>query len=103
MRLRWEIIDGLNYQASMRYRGPSDTPQGRRDGMLMTDTGISYDILNEKAKLSLRVCDLFDSQSFSNTVTTDGNPKTAFYSERGFSWSTIPFSLNFQFLFVDTN
>ncbi|HLR25137.1 MAG TPA: outer membrane beta-barrel family protein [Fodinibius sp.] len=103
MRLRWEIIDGLNYQASMRYRGPSDTPQGRRDGMLMTDTGISYDILNEKAKLSLSVRDLFDSQSFSNTVTTDGNPKTDFYSEREFSWSTRTFSLNFQYFFGDTN
>ena len=103
MRLRWEIIDGLNYQASMRYRGPSDTPQGRRDGMLMTDSGISYDILNEKAKLSFSVRDLFDSQSFSNTVTTDGNPNTDFYSQREFSWSTRTFSLNFQYFFGDTD
>ncbi|HLR33646.1 MAG TPA: outer membrane beta-barrel family protein, partial [Fodinibius sp.] len=104
MRLRWEIIDGLNYQASLRYRAPSDTPQGRRNGMLMTDSGLSYDIMEERAKISLNVRDLFDSQNFSHTVTTDNNPSTAdFYSEREFSWSARTFSLNFQYFFGDTN
>lgn len=99
MRLRWEIIEGLNYQASVRYRGPSNTPQGSRDGMTMTDTGIAYDLFDEKAKIVFNVRDVFDSQNFSHTVTTDGRPDTDYYTHREFSWSTRSFSLNFQYFF----
>ncbi len=99
MRIRWEIVGGLNYQASMRYRGPNSTPQGRREGMTMMDTGIAKDLFNGKAKVSLNVRDLMDSQNFNNTVTTDGNPQTNFYSHNEFSWSTRSFSLNFQYFF----
>ncbi|WP_372633423.1 TonB-dependent receptor domain-containing protein [Fodinibius sp.] len=99
MRLRWEIVDGLNYQASMRYRGPSSTPQGSRDGMTMTDTGISYDLFEEKAKIVFNVRDVFDAQNFSHTVNTDGNPNTDYYTQREFSWSTRSYSLNFQYFF----
>lgn len=99
MRLRWEIFDGLNYQASMRYRGPSNTPQGSRNGMTMMDTGLSYDLMDERAKLTFNIRDVFDQQSFNNTVTTDGNPNTEFFSQREFSWSTRSFSLNFQYFF----
>lgn len=99
LRLQWEIIKGLNYQASMRYRGPSDTPQGTREGMTMTDTGISYDILDERAKITFNVRDVFDAQNFSNTVNTDGNPNTDYFSQQEFSWSTRSFSLNFQYFF----
>ncbi len=99
MRLRWEIVDGLNYQASLRYRGPSNTPQGTRDGMTMTDTGISYDLLDERAKIVFNVRDVFDAQNFSNTVNTDGNPQTNYFTQREFSWSTRSFSLNFQYFF----
>lgn len=101
MRLQWEIAEGFNYQASMRYRGPSDTPQGSRAGMTMMDTGIAYDMLDGKAKLSLNVRDLLNSQNFNNTVTTNGNPQTDFYSTRQFSWSSRSFSLNFQYFFGD--
>ncbi len=103
MRLRWEVTDGLNYQASMRYRGPSNTPQGTREGMTMLDTGMSYDLMDGKAKISLNVRDVFNSQHFNNTVTTDGNPNTDFYSHREFSWSSRSFSLNFQYFFGKNN
>jgi outer membrane receptor protein involved in Fe transport len=99
MRLRWEIFDGLNYQASLRYRGPSDTPQGTREGMTMTDTGISYDVLDERAKITFNVRDVFDDQNFNHTVNTDGNPNTEYFTQRQFSWSTRSFSLNFQYFF----
>jgi len=103
MRLRWEVTEGLNYQASMRYRGPSNTPQGTREGMTMLDTGMSYDLMDGKAKISLNVRDVFNSQHFNNTVTTDGNPNTDFYSHREFSWSSRSFSLNFQYFFGKNN
>lgn len=98
-RLRWQVTDNLNYQASMRYRGPSDTPQGSRQGMTMMDTGLSYNLMDGKAKLTFNVRDVFDSQNFNHTVTTDGNPNTDFYSHREFSWSSRSFSFNLQYYF----
>ena len=99
MRLRWEIVDGLNYQASMRYRGPSETTQGRREGMTMMDTGLSKDIMNGKAKITLNIRDLLDSQNFNYTADTDGNPNTDFYTQREFSWSSRSATISFQYFF----
>jgi len=99
MRLRWEIVDGLNYQASMRYRGPSETTQGRREGMTMMDTGLSKDIMDGKAKITLNVRDLLDSQNFNYTADTDGNPNTDFYTQREFSWSSRSATISFQYFF----
>jgi outer membrane receptor protein involved in Fe transport len=99
MRLRWEIVDGLNYQASMRYRGPSETTQGRREGITMMDTGLSKDIMDGKAKITLNVRDLLDSQNFNYTADTDGNPSTDFYTQREFSWSSRSATISFQYFF----
>lgn len=99
MRLRWEIADGWNYQASMRYRGPSNTTQGSRQGMTMMDMGLSKDLMDGKAKLTLNIRDLLDSQNFNYTANTDGNPTTDFYSQREFSWSTRSASISFQYFF----
>jgi outer membrane receptor protein involved in Fe transport len=103
LRLRWEVTSDLNFQASMRYRGPSDTPQGTRSGMTMMDTGIAKDLMDGKAKVSLNVRDVFDAQNFQNTVTTDGQPNTDFFSRSQFSWSTRSASLNFQYFFGRNN
>lgn len=99
MRLRWEISESWNYQASMRYRGPRETTQGRRAGNTMMDSGISFEMMDGKALLSLNVRDLLNSRNFNYTVTTDGNPNTDFYSQRQFSWSSRSFSLNFRYFF----
>jgi outer membrane receptor protein involved in Fe transport len=98
-RLRWKLTEGLNLQTSLRYRGPRENAQGRSDGMTMMDAGVAYDLLDEKAKLSLNIRDIFDSRQYNNTVTTDGNPNTDFYTHREFSWSSRSFSLNFQYFF----
>lgn len=99
MQLRWDISDSWKYQASLRYRGPRETTQGSRNGNTMMDMGLSKEFLDGKALLSLSVRDVFNSQNFDNTVTTDGIPNTDFYSQREFSWSTRSFSLNFRYFF----
>lgn len=99
MRLHWEITNGWNYQTSLRYRGPSSTTQGRRESMTMIDTGLSKDIMDGKAKLTLNVRDLLDSQNFEYTADTDGNPNTDFYSNREFSWSSRSIRIGFQYFF----
>lgn len=99
MRLRWDIAKGWKYEVSMRHRGPRETTQGRRAGMTMIDTGLSREFNEGKAVLTLNVRDLLDAQNFNNTVTTDGNPNTDFYSEREFSWSSRSATINFQYFF----
>lgn len=83
----------------MRYRGPSETTQGRREGMTMMDTGLSKDIMDGKAKITLNVRDLLDSQNFNYTANTDGNPNTDFYTQREFSWSSRSATISFQYFF----
>jgi outer membrane receptor protein involved in Fe transport len=99
MQFRWDITDSWKYQASMRYRGPRETTQGQRAGQTMMDTGLSRELMDGKALLSLSVRDVFDSQNYNNTVTTDGNPNTDFFSQREFSWSTRVFSFNLRYYF----
>lgn len=99
LQLRWDISDSWKYQASLRYRGPRETTQGRRNGHTMMDTGISKEFLDGKALLSLSVRDVFNSQNFDHTVTTDGIPNTDFYSQREFSWSSRSFSFNLRYYF----
>jgi len=99
MRLRWDIAKGWKYEVSMRHRGPRETTQGRRAGMTMIDTGLSREFNDGKAVLTLNVRDLLDAQNFNNTVTTDGNLNTDFYSEREFSWSSRSATINFQYFF----
>ncbi|MGK7371254.1 MAG: TonB-dependent receptor domain-containing protein [Candidatus Halalkalibacterium sp. M3_1C_030] len=99
LQLRWDVTDTWKFQTSMRYQGPRETTQGTREGMTMIDSGISKEFMNGKALLSLNVRDLLNAQNFQNTVTTDGNPNTEFYSQREFSWSSRSASINFQYFF----
>lgn len=99
LSVRWEIAGAWNYEASMRYRGPRETTQGSSAGSTMMDMGVSRDLFDGQAQLSLNVRDVFNSQNFNNTVTDDGNPNTDFYSQREFSWSTRSFSVNFRYFF----
>lgn len=99
LQIRWDISETWKYQASLRYRGPRETTQGRSEGTTMMDTGLSKELLDGKALLSLTVRDVFNSQNFDNVVTTDGIANTDFYSQREFSWSSRSFSLNFRYYF----
>ncbi|MDX1672227.1 MAG: outer membrane beta-barrel family protein [Balneolaceae bacterium] len=90
--LRWRVTDVWRFEADMRYRGPRETTQGRREAMTMLDTGISRELFDGKATLAFNVNDVLDSRNFQSTVN---NPN--FFSEREFSWSTRSFSLNFTY------
>ena len=103
MSVRWDIAKGWKYEASMRYRGPRETTQGRRAGMTMLDTGLSREFMDGRAVLSLNVRDLLDTQNYNSTVTTDGNSNTDFYSQREFSWSSRSATVNFQYFFGENN
>lgn len=99
LQLRWDVTDTWKFQTSMRYQGPRETTQGTREGMTMIDSGVSKEFMDGKALISLNVRDLLNAQNFNNTVNTDGNPNTEFYSQREFSWSSRSASINFQYFF----
>jgi hypothetical protein len=67
--------------------------------MTMMDTGLSKDLMDGKAKITLNIRDLLDSQNFNYTANTDGNPNTDFYTQREFSWSSRSASISFQYFF----
>ena len=48
-------------QIMVNYRGPENSPQGRRRAILYTDVGINKDILNKKATIGIRVSDIFNT------------------------------------------
>ncbi len=98
-RVQWELTDEINFQSSMRFRAPNNTTQGSRNGRKTINSAISKEILDGKALISFNVRDLFDSRSFDNTVTTDGNPNTDFFSDRTFSFSSREFTVNFRYFF----
>ncbi|MFH5830899.1 TonB-dependent receptor domain-containing protein [Halalkalibaculum sp. DA384] len=96
LTLRWRPTSQWNMQFAGRYRGPRNTTQGRRAGMMMMDTGISrsFELWEGQATVSLSVDDILNSRNFQNTID---NPN--FYSEREFSWSSRSFMLNFRYNF----
>ncbi len=99
MRLRWDFSNSWHYQAAFRYRGPHETTQGRNNGIKTMDTGISHDLWSGKARVSLNIRDLFNSQNFYNIQTTNGRPNTDFYSLRNYRWSSRAYSINFRYFF----
>ncbi|MEX2364713.1 MAG: outer membrane beta-barrel family protein, partial [Balneolaceae bacterium] len=92
--LRWDIMDGLRYQAYMRYRGPRNTTQGRRPARTSINTGFAYEMMDGRALASFSVRDLLNSRS-SNWVVEDPN----FYSEQESLWNSRSFMLNFTWYF----
>ncbi len=104
IRLRWDFESTWHLQAALRYRGPHNTTQGRSEGSESMNTGLSHDILNGKARISLGIRDVLDSRNFDNVQTTDGNLTTTdFYSSRHFSWSSRTFTLSFRYFFNSRN
>ncbi len=84
----------INWQTRFFYRGPSETAQSRNEGILSTDLAFSKDLFKEKATISVRVSDLFNSRKRKSTSTT---PNTLSYSE--FQWRQRTFNLTFTYRF----
>lgn len=63
----WKSTD---LQVMGNYRGPFSTPQARIKSMYFVDLGFKKDILKNKASVTLRVSDVFNTQRF--RIKTDG-------------------------------
>lgn len=94
LRARWRLPNGWNYQASLFYRGPRQTTQGRRAGTSHVSSGIAKELFDRKATISLNVRDLFNARRHDEIINEANS-----YSERDFSWSSRSFRLTFRYHF----
>lgn len=94
LRVRYQFLDGWNLQSYLNYRSAQQTTQGRRDGSFFMGSGISKDLLNRRASISLNVRDLFNSRQYEGEII---NPNS--YTDSNYQWSTRSFRLNFRYNF----
>lgn len=101
--LRWNIGELWNLQTSVRYRGPRETAQGRRNASAELDMGFSRELFDRQAIISISGRNLLNAGGFDYTITEDGNPATTdYYAHDEFNWATRTISINFQYFFGDT-
>lgn len=62
----------FSFQITGFYNGPMVTPQGTMRPMSSVDAALKKDIWKDKASLSFRVSDIFNTLKFSTTVLGDG-------------------------------
>jgi len=84
----------IDFQTNLFYRGPSETAQSKRKGILSTNLAFSKDLIKDKMTLSLNVSDLFNTRKRRSETRTD-NVFT--YSEFQWRQRQITASLLFRF------
>ncbi|MFO7845153.1 MAG: outer membrane beta-barrel family protein [Balneolaceae bacterium] len=94
LRVRWRFLDDWNFQSYIYYRGARQTTQGRNNGRSFVGSGLSREIMDGRATLSLNVRDLFNSRQSDREVI---NPQS--YTNNQYSWSSRSFRLNLRYNF----
>jgi len=93
-RVRYRFLESWNLQSNMYYRGPRETTQGRRGSSTSFSAGLSKQLLDDKARLSLNVRDLFNSRNADREVIRETS-----YTNNNYSWSSRSFRVTFQYNF----
>lgn len=82
----------VDFQASLMYRSPRTTTQGKRQAMYYLTTGLSMDVLKKRGTLTFSVKDLLNSMK--RRITTDTE---YFSSVNEFQWHSRQFLLTFSY------
>ena len=69
IQLRWRILNGLEWQTSVRYYGPEKTIQGRRSSTTFVNLALARDFLDHRATVSLSSEDLLSTRRDLYTIT----------------------------------
>ena len=93
-RTQWSVTDNLRVQSTLWYRGPRNTTQGRRAASYSVNGGISYELFNGDATLSLSGRDLFNTRGRDIIIDEPG-----FFSRDQYQWRTRSLRLNFVYRF----
>ena len=92
LNTRFTSQGGYDFQIRSNYRGPRDTPQGRRRTILSVDFGISKDFLNNDLTVSFNVRDVFNSRRWEYERFDD-----TFYEDGVFQWRRNSAALNLSY------
>lgn len=84
----------IDWQTRAMYRGPSETAQSKREGMISVNLAFSKDIFKEKGTISLNVSDLLNSRKRESTSFTETT-----ISHGEFQWRERQIRLNFTYRF----
>jgi outer membrane receptor protein involved in Fe transport len=82
----------LNYQASLRYRAPRETAQGRYLAFVSINTGFNFDVMSGNGTVTLNVNDLLNSRKY-RWIFDEPN----FYYEGDFQWRQRQFLVSFNY------
>lgn len=89
---KWTIAKDYDLQATVFYRAPQETTQGRSLSLASLDLTLARDVFDGKGTLSFRVSDVFNSRKWRWQIDT---PEYQFDSE--FQWRVRQFMLNFNY------
>ena len=84
----------IDWQTRAMYRGPYETAQSKREGMISINLAFSKDIFKEKATISLNISDLLNSRKRESTSFTETT-----ISKGEFQWRERQILLNFTYRF----
>ena len=82
----------IDFQASLNYRAPRITPQGKDLSMYSIDLGLSKDVFKGKGTITANVRDLLNSRKRRSIVDTEG-----YYSNSSFQWRSRQFTVTFAY------
>ncbi|MBN09004.1 MAG: TonB-dependent receptor [Flavobacteriaceae bacterium] len=82
----------IDWQTRMFYRGPSETAQSKRKGLISVSGALNKDILNDNGTISFRVSDIFNTSKSINETFTE-----SFYSYGVFQWRQPTAILTFTY------
>ncbi len=87
------FLKKYDFQASMNYRAPQETPQGRDLSMYSIDLGLSTAVLKGKGTLTFNVRDLLNTRKRRTIIDKEDN----YYSSSEFQWSARQLMLTFNY------
>lgn len=89
---RMTFLKKYDFQASLNYRAPRITPQGKMLAIYNIDLGLSTDVLKGNGTLTLSVRDLLNSRKRRFIIDEPG-----YYSNTEFQWRARQFMLSFNY------
>lgn len=98
LRIRWQFLEGWNFQSYIFIRGAQQTTQGTRGARSFVGSGLSKELMDGKASVSLNIRDLFNSRNSDREIIEPYS-----YTNSKYSWSSRSFRLNFRYNFGGNN
>ncbi len=89
---RVTFLKEVDFQSSINYQAPQETPQGFRQSIYAVDLALARDVLKGKGTVTMSVRDLFNSRRWRNEVIADD-----FFSTSDFQWRARQFLLTFTY------